>query len=72
MTVEVIDPREVPLGGPRAMTVRRTLPTKQRTLIGAWCFADHYGPDDVFALRWHGRSTPSTYRPTDRQLVVLR
>lgn len=47
MTVEVIDPREVPLGGPRAMTVRRTLPTKQRTLIGAWCFADHYGPDDV-------------------------
>ncbi|WP_169914846.1 pirin family protein [Rhodococcoides yunnanense] len=29
------------------MTVRRTLPTKGRTLIGAWCFADHYGPDDV-------------------------
>lgn len=47
MTVEVITPREVPLGGPRAMNVRRTLPTKQRTLIGAWCFADHYGPDDV-------------------------
>lgn len=47
MTVEVITPREVPLGGPRAMTVRRTLPTKQRTLVGAWCFADHYGPDDV-------------------------
>lgn len=47
MTVEIITPREVPLGGPRAMTVRRTLPTKQRSLIGAWCFADHYGPDDV-------------------------
>ncbi len=45
--VEVIQPREVPLGGPRAMTVRRTLPTRGRTLIGAWCFADHYGPDDV-------------------------
>ncbi|MDJ0393778.1 pirin family protein [Rhodococcus sp. G-MC3] len=29
------------------MTVRRTLPQKHRTLIGAWCFADHYGPDDV-------------------------
>ena len=29
------------------MTVRRTLPTKQRSLIGAWCFADHYGPQDV-------------------------
>ncbi len=45
--VEVLEPRDVPLGGPRAMTVRRTLPTKQRSLIGAWCFADHYGPQDV-------------------------
>ncbi|MFJ2065499.1 bifunctional pirin family protein/GNAT family N-acetyltransferase [Streptomyces albidoflavus] len=45
--VEVLTPREVPLGGPRAMTVRRTLPQRARTLIGAWCFADHYGPDDV-------------------------
>ncbi len=31
------------------MTVRRSLPQKARTLIGAWCFADHYGPDDVAA-----------------------
>ncbi len=46
-SVEVIEPREVPLGGLRAMTVRRTLPTRGRTLIGAWCFLDHYGPDDV-------------------------
>lgn len=45
--VEVIEPREVPLGGPRAMTVRRTLPTHERSMIGAWCFADHYGPDEV-------------------------
>jgi len=44
---EVIEPRLVPLGGPRAMTVRRTLPLKQRSLVGAWCFVDHYGPDDV-------------------------
>ena len=29
------------------MTVRRTLPTRDRSLIGAWCFLDHYGPDDV-------------------------
>ncbi|WP_019202152.1 pirin family protein [Tsukamurella sp. 1534] len=47
--VEVIEAREVPLGGPRAMTVRRTLPTHERSMIGAWCFADHYGPDDVSA-----------------------
>ncbi|MFD7282113.1 pirin family protein [Streptomyces sp. NPDC059862] len=45
--VDVLAPRDVPLGGPRAMKVRRTLPQRARTLIGAWCFADHYGPDDV-------------------------
>jgi redox-sensitive bicupin YhaK (pirin superfamily) len=45
--VEILEPRDVPLGGPRARTVRRTLPQRQRSLIGAWCFADHYGPDDV-------------------------
>lgn len=45
--VEVLAPREVPLGGLRAMTVRRTLPQRERSLIGAWCFLDHYGPDPV-------------------------
>jgi len=45
--IQVLSPRAVPLGGPRAMTVRRTLPQRSRSLIGAWCFADHYGPDDV-------------------------
>ncbi|MEU3899827.1 pirin family protein [Streptomyces sp. NPDC045251] len=45
--IEVLTARDVPLGGPRAMKVRRTLPQRARTLIGAWCFADHYGPDDV-------------------------
>ncbi len=47
MTVEILEPREVPLGGPRARPVRRTLPQRQRSLIGAWCFVDHYGPDPV-------------------------
>ncbi|MEU3307418.1 pirin family protein [Nocardiopsis sp. NPDC006832] len=47
--VELITARDVPLGGPRAMNVRRTLPQRQRSLIGAWCFIDHYGPDDVSA-----------------------
>jgi redox-sensitive bicupin YhaK (pirin superfamily) len=42
--IEVLRPREVPLGGPRALMVRRTLPQRQRSLIGAWCFIDHYGP----------------------------
>jgi quercetin 2,3-dioxygenase len=45
--LEVLRPREVPLGGPRAIRVRRTLPQRQRSLIGAWCFVDHYGPHDL-------------------------
>lgn len=45
--VEVLEPRLVPLGGLRAMTVYRTLPQRQRSLVGAWCFLDHYGPDNV-------------------------
>ncbi|MCA2214194.1 pirin family protein [Jidongwangia harbinensis] len=36
---------DVPLG--RWTTVRRLLPHRQRRLIGAWCFVDHFGPDDV-------------------------
>ncbi|WP_349866728.1 pirin family protein [Leifsonia sp. WHRI 6310E] len=47
--VEILEPRDVPLGGPRAMNVRRTLPQRRRSLIGGWCFIDHYGPDDVSA-----------------------
>jgi quercetin 2,3-dioxygenase len=43
-SIQVLQPREVPLGGPRALPVRRTLPQRQRSLIGAWCFVDHYGP----------------------------
>ena len=45
--MEIFEPREVPLGGLRAMDVRRTLPRRGKSLIGAWCFLDHYGPDDV-------------------------
>ena len=45
--VVILQPRDVPLGGLRAMGVRRTLPQRARSLIGAWCFVDHYGPDDV-------------------------
>ncbi|HEX6342883.1 pirin family protein [Umezawaea sp.] len=41
---QLLLPRLVPLGGPRAQPVRRTLPQRARSLIGAWCFIDHYGP----------------------------
>ena len=53
----VIRPRDVPLGGLRAMNVRRTLPARERSLIGAWCFLDHYGPDDV--SRTGGMNVPA-------------
>ncbi|WP_043617218.1 pirin family protein [Nonomuraea candida] len=42
---EVLMGREVPLGGPRAMAVSRTLPGVYRRMIGAWCFVDAYGPE---------------------------
>ncbi len=29
------------------MSVRRTLPHKRIRTVGAWCFVDHFGPDDV-------------------------
>jgi len=47
--LQVVEAREVPLGGLRGMTVRRTLPGRERAFIGAWCFADHYGPTRVGA-----------------------
>ncbi|MFB9236515.1 pirin family protein [Plantactinospora siamensis] len=36
---------DVPLG--RYTTVRRMLPHRRRRMVGAWCFVDHFGPDDV-------------------------
>ena len=36
---------DVPLG--RYTTVRRLLPQRQRRMVGAWCFVDHFGPDEV-------------------------
>jgi redox-sensitive bicupin YhaK (pirin superfamily) len=36
---------DVPLG--RYTTVRRLLPQRPRRMVGAWCFVDHFGHDDV-------------------------
>jgi redox-sensitive bicupin YhaK (pirin superfamily) len=36
---------DVPLG--RYTTVRRLLPQRERRMVGAWCFVDHFGPEDV-------------------------
>ncbi|MHC2998329.1 pirin family protein [Microbacterium sp. HJ5] len=40
----LLEAREVPLGGVRAMSVRRALPQRDLPLVGAWCFLDRFGP----------------------------
>lgn len=39
--------KQVPLG--ESTVVRRLLPNLGRRMVGAWCFVDHYGPDDIVA-----------------------
>lgn len=39
--------RDVPLGGIRAMKVRRTLPQRDLPMVGAWCFLDRFGPQET-------------------------
>ncbi|GAB3581202.1 pirin family protein [Calidifontibacter terrae] len=58
MSIQVLAAREVPLGGLRAITVRRTLPHKDRSFVGAWCFVDHYGPQQVRAGNDGGMDVP--------------
>jgi quercetin 2,3-dioxygenase len=36
---------DVPLG--RYATVRRLLPQRGLRMVGAWCFVDHFGPEDL-------------------------
>ena len=42
---ELLPARAVPLG--ESTVVRRLLPTMGRRMVGAWCFVDHYGPDEI-------------------------
>jgi redox-sensitive bicupin YhaK (pirin superfamily) len=39
--VELLPSRHATVGG---LGVRRALPRRQRRTVGAWCFADHFGP----------------------------
>lgn len=41
----LITTRRVPLG--RTTEVARALPDRTVRMIGAWCFLDHYGPEDL-------------------------
>ncbi|MGW1071260.1 pirin family protein [Streptomyces sp. NPDC002537] len=42
---ELLPSKTVPLG--ESTVVRRLLPSLGRRMVGAWCFVDHYGPDDI-------------------------
>ena len=44
-TSERIATRDAVLG--EGLQIRRALPAKQRRMIGAWCFLDHFGPADL-------------------------
>jgi quercetin 2,3-dioxygenase len=39
--VELLPSRQAEVGG---LPVRRALPKRERRTVGAWCFADHFGP----------------------------
>ena len=41
----MITARRVPLG--KSTEVARALPDRQVRMIGAWCFLDHYGPEEL-------------------------
>jgi redox-sensitive bicupin YhaK (pirin superfamily) len=43
----LLEVREVPLGGVRAMSVHRALPQRDLPLVGAWCFLDRFGPQET-------------------------
>ncbi len=45
---EVIEGREVPIS--KTNLVNRTLPHRDRRMVGAWCFVDTYGPDAVITM----------------------
>ncbi|MBL7259259.1 pirin family protein [Actinoplanes sp. LDG1-01] len=45
--MELLEGAPVALGGPRGFAVTRTLPNRQRRMVGAWCFLDAYGPHDL-------------------------
>jgi redox-sensitive bicupin YhaK (pirin superfamily) len=65
---DVLEGREVVLGGTRGMPVIRTLPNKVRRMVGAWCFVDHFVGHDRMVVPPH----PHTGLQTVTWLVAGR
>ncbi|RHW20550.1 pirin family protein [Pseudomonas jilinensis] len=62
--VELISARTAEIGG--SLPVSRVLPTRQRRLIGAWCFLDHagpahFGPDEGMHVGAHPHTCLQTF-----------
>jgi hypothetical protein len=57
--VDVVEARKASIGD--GAEVRRLLPQRTLRTIGAWCFLDHYGPDEI--SRGPGMQVPLTPRP---------
>ena len=70
--MEILSPRDVPLGGLRAMTVRRTLPQRQRTLHRRLVLPGPLRPRRGRPRRRHGRAAAPAHRPADGELAVHR
>ena len=47
-THQLLVGREVPIT--KTSMVNRTLPHRDRRMIGAWCFVDHFGPEAVITM----------------------
>ena len=43
-----------------------------RRMVGAWCFVDHYGPDEIAARARHAGAAAPAHRAADRQLAARR
>jgi len=51
---DLLTGQQVALGGSRGLEVTRTLPTRGRRMVGAWCFVDHYGPVAIDGVGGNG------------------
>ena len=67
---ELMDGREVQLTPRSGTNVVRTLPNRERRMVGAWCFLDQYGPTPLAdgGARHERRRAPA-HRTADGQLA---
>ena len=55
-----------------AFKVHRTLPSRERTMVGPFIFVDEFGPARLPAGPGHGRAPAPAHQPRDGDLSVRR